>query len=110
MNYATLIIDTLDLYPNIALEDIGQKLLSIASQKVHSTDTGQGAYHASYGDVVVDSFDDHFREPCLVPGALDEPTDELIFYCDIHWVSARLSQCCCGARGRGESVCVCVRA
>ena len=80
---------------------------------MHSTDAGQGAYHASYGDVVVDSFDDHFREPCLVPGALDEPTGELIFYCDFHWVSARLSQCCCGGRekereGGRECVCVCV--
>lgn len=101
MNYATLIIDTLDLYPNIALEDMGQQLLRIASQKVHSSDAGQGANHASYGDVVVDSLDDHFREPCLVPGALDELTDELIFYCDSHWVSASLSQCGCGGRERG---------
>lgn len=96
MNYAALIVDTLDLYPNITLEDIGQHLLCITSQKVHSPNGRQRADYTSYGDVVVDSLDDHFGDPGLVPGTLNEVTNELIFYCDSHWVSTRLSQCGCG--------------
>lgn len=75
----TPIIDTLNMYSNVQLKDMGQEFLSISNEKMHSTNSGQWTDYTSYGDVIVYSLYDNFREPGLVPGTDDEGADKLVF-------------------------------
>jgi hypothetical protein len=94
MDQVSLVVHTLNAYPYVQLENVCEQLLSVAGQEMHGSDAGQRAHHSSDGHVVVDSLDDHLREPHLVPSPEDERTDELVFDCRCHLVfSARLSQC-----------------
>ena len=75
---------------------------------MHCPDGGKGTDYTSNGDVVMDTFDDHLREPRLVPCTKNEVSNKLILGCGPLGVSARLSQsgCVCVVCA---CVCVCVR-
>ena len=103
MYKVTLIIHTLYVYLYVQLEYVSQKLFCISDKKVHGFYARQWADDPSNGDVVVDSLNDHLREPCLVPCAEDECADKMVLYCNSHlFVTARLFQCTCGEREMWE--------
>ena len=69
---------------------------------MHAAYTRQGAHYTSYSYVIVDSLDDDFREPCSVPRAEDEGSDELVVSGGRHLVlAAWLSKCALGRGGGG---------
>ena len=63
---------------------------------------GKGANDATDCDVVVLTFDDHFREPDLVPGALNELSYEVVLSHSVHWVAARVVEGTCVRVGDGR--------
>ena len=61
---------------------------------------GERANDATDSDVVMLAFDDHLRDPDLVPGALDELSYEVVLCCSVHWMVARVVKGTCKCAGR----------
>ena len=93
------------LHPHlhVALEQVTEQLLRVASEEMDGHRRGKGANDATNCDVVVLTFDDHFREPDLVPGALNELSYEVVLRYRVHWVAAGVVE---GTYEWGDARCI----
>ena len=86
----SLAVHSLDPDLHVALEQVREKLLGVAGEKMDGLCGGQRTHDARDGNVVVLAFYDHLRDPDLVPRPSDELANELVFGCDVHWVATRI--------------------